>query len=251
MWVAERAVQHAQRDGATEMDQLVATCLKSYSLSLELMDSADLIMTDLEAERFFDLTLMHLQTFALLNKRSQLQAHLGGSVLILPMAFFSLWALFRVTDMVREWVSLADDGVKDKMEEAWDEATEETEDDVMALTLSFLVVQTFRFWIYGVLPDEEGNLDNRQIDPSLVQAFVSLGVGMLIALLSYLRTIYGSSKHSRYSVWLRLISDFSSCWMVMFSIDRIMTITSLGGAEYGVLGNVPRQRLNFTWDVFG
>jgi hypothetical protein len=29
------------------------------------------------------------------------------------------------------------------------------------------------------------------------------------------------------------------------------TITSLGGAEYGVLGNVPRQRLNFTWDVFG
>lgn len=180
----------------------------------------------------------HITGFASISAWSQLQAHLGGSVLILPMAFFSLWALFRVTDMVREWVSLADDGVKDKMEEAWDEATEETEDDVMALTLSFLVVQTFRFWIYGVLPDEEGNLDNRQIDPSLVQAFVSLGVGMLIALLSYLRTIYGSSKHSRYSVWLRLISDFSSCWMVMFSIDRIMTITSLGGAEYGVLGNV-------------
>ena len=71
MWVAERAVQHAQRDGAAEMDQLAATCLKSYSLSLELMDSADLILTDFEANRFYDLTLTHLQTLALLNKRSR------------------------------------------------------------------------------------------------------------------------------------------------------------------------------------
>ena len=87
MWVAERAVQHAQRDGATEMDQLVATCLKSYSLSLELMDSADLIMTDLEADRFYDLTLTHLQTFALLNKRSRAltgRQEVGKNLWLLP-----------------------------------------------------------------------------------------------------------------------------------------------------------------------
>lgn len=35
----------------------------------------------------------------------------------------------------------ASGSLQDAMEEAWDEATEETEDDVMALTLSFLVSQ--------------------------------------------------------------------------------------------------------------
>lgn len=71
MWVAARAVEHAQKEGSTEMDQLVATCLKSYSLSLELMDSVGLIMTEAEANKFFNLTLAHLQTFAVLNKRSR------------------------------------------------------------------------------------------------------------------------------------------------------------------------------------
>jgi len=180
----------------------------------------------------------HITGFASISAWSQLQAHLSGSVLILPIAFFALWALFRVTDIIREWVSLADDGVKDKMEEAWDEATEETEDDVMALTLSFLVVQTIRFWIYGVLPDEEGNLEDSTLKPSLPQAFFALSIGIGIAMFSYFRTVYGSSNHSRYSIWLRLVSDFSSCWLIMFSIDRIMTLANLGGGQYGVLGNV-------------
>lgn len=179
----------------------------------------------------------HITGFASINAWTQLQAYCGGSVLILPLAFFSLWGLFKVTDIVREWVALVDDGVKDKMEEAWDEATEETEDDVMALTLSFLVVQTMRFWIYGVLPDEEGNLEVN-LHASFSQAFTSLGIGLSIAISSYLRTLYGTSKHTRYSIWLRLIADFSSCWMVMFSIDRIMTLGSMGGAKFGVLGNV-------------
>eukprot|EP00913_Durusdinium_trenchii_P009174 g8623.t1 len=82
----------------------------------------------------------HITGFASINAWTQLQAYCGGSVLILPLAFFSLWGLFKVTerlgvqlgelgrllqDIVREWVALVDDGVKDKMEEAWDEATEE------------------------------------------------------------------------------------------------------------------------------
>ena len=71
MWVATLALQHAQRDQASEMDELVATCLQTYAQSLELMDTADLIMTPGEADRFYDLTMTHLQTMALLNKRSR------------------------------------------------------------------------------------------------------------------------------------------------------------------------------------
>ena len=112
----------------------------------------------------------HITGFASISAWTQLQAWIGGSVLALPLAFFSLWGLFKLTDWLREWVSLADDGQKDAMEEAWDEATEETEDDVMALTCSFLVSQSVRYWVYGVLPDEEGNLDTNLIAPSVLQA---------------------------------------------------------------------------------
>ena len=30
--------------------------------------------------------------------------------------------------------------------------------------------RTMRFWIYGVLPDKEGNFENGQVEPSLIQA---------------------------------------------------------------------------------
>ena len=71
MWVATRSVEHAQREAASDMDELVATCLKSYAMSLRLMDNADLILTEDQAEQFYALTLTHLQTFALLNKQSR------------------------------------------------------------------------------------------------------------------------------------------------------------------------------------
>ena len=71
MWIAERAVAHASREGASEMDKLVATCLRSFSLTVQLMDTAAEIFTEAEAESFYKHSLTHLQTFALLNKRSR------------------------------------------------------------------------------------------------------------------------------------------------------------------------------------
>lgn len=70
-WVAERARDHANKPTASEMDKLVATCLTCYASSLDLMDHADLIMTEDEADRFYRLSLTHLQTYALLNKKSR------------------------------------------------------------------------------------------------------------------------------------------------------------------------------------
>lgn len=71
MWIAQRAIQRASRADASEMDQMVATCLQTYALALQLLDSADLVMTMDEAQRFCNLTLAHLQTYAQLNKRSR------------------------------------------------------------------------------------------------------------------------------------------------------------------------------------
>ncbi|CAK9078212.1 unnamed protein product, partial [Durusdinium trenchii] len=72
MWLAERASEFAARAGATEQDQLMCTTIHSYASALILMDEADLLMSDGEATKFYDLVMRHLQTHALLNKRSRL-----------------------------------------------------------------------------------------------------------------------------------------------------------------------------------
>jgi len=178
----------------------------------------------------------HITGFASISAWAQLQSKLAGSVLILPMAFLGLWGLFTVTDKVRMWVSLSDDGEEDEMEKAWDEATEETENDVMALTCSFLVVQTIRFWISGALPNEEGDLPNgTRVD--YAQAFLQLFIGLAIGYLSYLHTLY-TTEMWRGRVWVGLVCDFSSSWLIMFSVDAILTAMGLGGADFGVLGDV-------------
>ena len=71
MWLTQRALDHANKVGSSEMDQLVATCLKYYAMALELMDTAGLIMSEQEAQQFYDFSIAHLQTYALLNKRSR------------------------------------------------------------------------------------------------------------------------------------------------------------------------------------
>ena len=67
--------------------------------------------------------------------------------------------------------------------------------------------RTFRFWIYGVLPDEEGNLDNRLIDPSLAQAGRRSGkiVVYLFFGISGKSNIWMSGKGIKNMVWIYYI----------------------------------------------
>ncbi|CAK9118459.1 unnamed protein product [Durusdinium trenchii] len=72
MWLAERTCEFAARADATEQDQLVCTTVHSYALALLLMDETELLMSEERATRFYNLMMRHLQTHALLNKRSRL-----------------------------------------------------------------------------------------------------------------------------------------------------------------------------------
>eukprot|EP00746_Dinoflagellata_sp_MGD_P013689 gnl/MRDRNA2_/MRDRNA2_129691_c0_seq1.p1 gnl/MRDRNA2_/MRDRNA2_129691_c0~~gnl/MRDRNA2_/MRDRNA2_129691_c0_seq1.p1 ORF type:complete len:516 (+),score=119.85 gnl/MRDRNA2_/MRDRNA2_129691_c0_seq1:124-1671(+) len=77
--------------------------------------------------------------------------------LAVPIAVAGIYGMQRVTDTAREYISTKfGDGEKDEFEHAWDEETEEAENDVMGLALSFLITQTIRYTISGVLPNEEG-----------------------------------------------------------------------------------------------
>lgn len=92
-------------------------------------------------------TMQHLEFFAATPMRS---------LLVIPIGALSQFLLQRVTDNVRWRVSMMDDGEEDEFEALWNETSEEAENDVMGLSISFCAAQALRFLISGVLPDNEG-----------------------------------------------------------------------------------------------
>jgi len=108
-------------------------------------------------------TLMaHLTGFASINAWGQMQQlptfrqtplMAMGAV---PLAWLGQLTLQRITAWIRERVCMGDDGEKDPFEEMWDDETEEAENDVMGLTISFMTVNAWRYCIIGCLPNNEG-----------------------------------------------------------------------------------------------
>ena len=70
-WLAQCCVEHAARPGATELDRLVSTCLYSYVSSLKCMDSAGLILSETEAEEYYQSVMRHLLSYAALHNKSR------------------------------------------------------------------------------------------------------------------------------------------------------------------------------------
>ena len=71
-WVAHCCVEHAARPEATELDRLVATCLHSYASSLKNMDASGLVLSEEQAESYYQDVIRHLQTYAALNSKSRM-----------------------------------------------------------------------------------------------------------------------------------------------------------------------------------
>eukprot|EP00928_Gymnodinium_smaydae_P071663 TRINITY_DN55199_c0_g1_i1.p1 TRINITY_DN55199_c0_g1~~TRINITY_DN55199_c0_g1_i1.p1 ORF type:complete len:585 (-),score=144.49 TRINITY_DN55199_c0_g1_i1:105-1859(-) len=113
--------------------------------------------------------LAHMTGFAAINFWGEVQ-HLAAfawcplaTFLVVPLAFGAQMMLQRLTDATREWVSLQDNNQKDHNEEVWDEHAEESEDDVLGLSLSFLMTQSFRYLISGVFPSSNGEEEGRTL----------------------------------------------------------------------------------------
>merc|ERR1711884_1015572 len=67
-----------------------------------------------------------------------------------------LVGLFRAAHEVRKRTS-ALDGYVDERDELYDEYVEAAENDAAGLSVSFLAIQAVRFWLTGVLPDNQGH----------------------------------------------------------------------------------------------
>jgi len=109
----------------------------------------------------------HLSGFSSINAWGSVQQKLlNGSpamaLLAVPLGFFGLWGTFHGWDKIRQYISTMDDGEEDEFEVLWDEFTEEAENDVAGLSLSFLTVQALRFHLGGFLPNQEGGETKEQ-----------------------------------------------------------------------------------------
>merc|ERR1719399_1178363 len=106
--------------------------------------------------------LAHMSGFASINAWGSVQqtaffsSSPWKSFLVVPLGYITNLPILFVTNYVRERISEAGDGDTDELEKKWDEEVEEAENDVTALGLSFLTVQSVKFGICGTLANAEG-----------------------------------------------------------------------------------------------
>jgi len=81
------------------------------------------------------------------------------SLLVVPASFITNIPLLKLTDCFRSRIANAGDGESDKLETMWNEEVADAENDITALGLSFLTVQSVKFLICGTLANVEGEED--------------------------------------------------------------------------------------------
>jgi len=158
--------------------------------------------------------------------------------MIVPAGFFSLFALYHGFDILRDYVSEADDGEVDEYEAKWDEETEEAENDVAGLSLAFLTVQAFRFSISGVLPNVEGIESPETAGTHGPVQWLCLWVcgiacGILgILCIQYKKFIpHPSARVERMTKIVRNYFMFASSWSFFYTAKWAFTHTKLGEQE--------------------
>mmetsp|Transcript_75056 Transcript_75056/g.172036 ORF Transcript_75056/g.172036 Transcript_75056/m.172036 type:complete len:585 (-) Transcript_75056:54-1808(-) len=149
--------------------------------------------------------LAHISGFACINLFGHLQqqhrfsaspfASLGSAVLALCFCAF----MNKITRVIRHQLIHRDKDM-DEFEEMWDEAVQESENDVFSLCVSFLCVQSLRFAVSGTLPNDEGDeavatlFHHSWYEPVLLILFGSAGSLVLTMYFLGLRSVKKNEK---------------------------------------------------------
>jgi len=143
---------------------------------------------------------------------------LGGPIAALVVLQF----FYFLADKFRAVIALGDDGQEDEFEKIWDEETEETEDDVLGLTLSFTVVQIFRFVITGYLPNEEGELEGVEITYKLWQSAVLAAAGIGWFVIHIIRATYCEKcLNLRRNEQFKVVAGMVCSWCFFFAAQWV------------------------------
>lgn len=162
---------------------------------------------------------------------SDLLVNIGKTFVFGPLSAWCVLSLmYFALDKVREKVALGDDGEEDEFEKMWDEETEETEDDVLGLTISFTVVQIFRMIITGVLPNEEGEVEGQEMTYGYWQVFLLIAFGVAIFALHIIRTMPQFRGYvdgivpPRQKEQFKVIAGMIFAWCFFFGMQWVVTI---------------------------
>lgn len=187
----------------------------------------------------------HTTGFAAINSWGTLQQALPHSpqyaFSVVAVAFFGLFAIFQVTNVAREKISLADDGEIDEFEEMWAEETAETENDVMALCISWLIIQAVRLFILGTLPNTEGEDKENAVIPWSAPIQLLIG-GLVFSVVQLLRSAFVKDKNKsfpRVLKWSETILAMAMAWCLHFGV--VWAVTCYGfkeGAWSAVMGSM-------------
>jgi len=184
--------------------------------------------------------LSHVTGFSAINAFGSVQQTFLSSnplfaLLIVPIGFACLFVMYHGFDIIREKVSLSDDDDIDEYELKWDEETEESEDDVAGLSLSFLTVQALRFAISGTLPNVEGgepadkhaSHDIHHWGALLMCGFVS---GILGTMAIKHEHFFGKSGERTERFWeiVQNYFTFGSAWCSFYGVMWAFSHTLLG-----------------------
>uniref|UniRef100_A0A7S2PJ69 Uncharacterized protein n=1 Tax=Zooxanthella nutricula TaxID=1333877 RepID=A0A7S2PJ69_9DINO len=190
----------------------------------------------------FAILLGHITGFAAINAfavlQQQVPRNLMATFLVAPVAWVFIYAMGRATDATRERVVLLDNNTKDPHEELWDDETEETENDVAGLAVSFCFVQSVRFIIGGHLPDAEGKESGAdEASHTEFQAMCLFVLGVVLAVLEGLRVVYAKIPFRRLDPQMKNIMAMTFSWCVFFGTDWFLS-DKLFHQEQGMMKQV-------------
>eukprot|EP00927_Polykrikos_kofoidii_P066659 TRINITY_DN62214_c0_g1_i1.p1 TRINITY_DN62214_c0_g1~~TRINITY_DN62214_c0_g1_i1.p1 ORF type:complete len:620 (+),score=96.90 TRINITY_DN62214_c0_g1_i1:108-1967(+) len=179
----------------------------------------------------------HTTGFAAINAWGSLQQSLFQdnwlhAVAIVPVGLVGLFLMYYGFDVIRWKVSMSDDEIVDEYEKEWDVQTEEAENDVAGLSLSFLTVQALRFAITSHLPNVEG-LEPHELaknhgvfDIVLVFAFGAVfAIVSIVVLREYERTPKEREKWCRLLLIFNNLFTFANAWCFFYASK--MSVCSL------------------------
>jgi len=205
----------------------------------------------------------HATGFAAKNACSIMQQAVPRSfffVAAMPVAsFLMISMIYRATDWLRYKKTMAD-GVEDEFEALWRHRAAETEDEVISLAVSFVVVQMFRFGVSGHLPnaageDEEVHWHSDWSCALLLLVGLVPGVADMVRILcnrsvgEFKRIISGEGEEEeqRCRNWLEGISSMCFAWCIHFAVDWwIESHSNLEGSMRAVISALSVTALAFS-----
>jgi len=211
---------------------LSGVCAKNYGGRPRPVESARLNL------KCFAVLLAHITGFSSIHAWCSLQqlSFFSQSPFmafsVVPLAVLGQYLIHEIFKLIRERVSLQDNEI-DEYEEIWEEMTEDAENDVFALAVSFVIGQSFRYLFGGHLPNAEG-IERHEFlvshtPISMIQLLVTSWV-MIACVFSLVFAAHAANDNKRLSrivTVARGIASMSFAWTFFFS-----TKWFLAGQEY-------------------